>query len=45
LTTREPDDEQLEVALASLTAVMDAEKADAASATPAPPEAQSAAVA
>jgi len=45
LTTREPDDEQLEVALTSLQAVMDAEKADAAPAASAPPEAQSAAVA
>jgi len=45
LTTREPDDEQLEVALASLRAVMDAEKTDAASLAPAPPEVQSAAVA
>jgi uncharacterized protein YqhQ len=43
LTTREPDDEQLEVALASLVAVMDAEKADTAAA--ASPEPQAAAVA
>ncbi len=44
LTTREPDDSQLEVALASLQAVMDAEKADAAAPTDAA-ERQAAAVA
>lgn len=44
LTTREPDDSQLEVAIASLKAVMDVEKADAA-VPAAPEERQAAAVA